>query len=169
MHQKTGIEAINVVLDKHKQDLMRIPTATGIAICAKEIKNKISMKKNSIKIVYAFIALFCLTPLAWSQQPRYLSTGIGIDQREQSHDDYSAKIIFFVNGGAYLAYINVTVLDAKGKVIFQGTSIGPWFFIDLAAGNYQVIATRKNSDKQSARFSGAAAGQRSVPLLFPNR
>ncbi len=125
------------------------------------------MKRIFKYVMGGLVMVTSLTQFAWAEAPRHLSTGIGIDQRQDNHEDYSTKILFFVTGGAYLADMEVTIKDKQGNLIYQGTSSGPWFFIDLPPGDYQVIGVRGNGDTQSARFHVATNGRTAVGLLYP--
>ena len=128
------------------------------------------MKKSGfIKSFIVVVATLFFSASAWSQEIKHLSTGIGYSERQAPYSDYSTKIVLFVTGGAFLANVNVTVLDMKDKVLFQGVSQGPWFLINLEPGEYQVIAKRKSGETQSARFTVKSGQQTRVPLLFPQK
>ncbi|MBW1802421.1 MAG: carboxypeptidase regulatory-like domain-containing protein [Deltaproteobacteria bacterium] len=73
----------------------------------------------------------------------YISGGIGSDERKallQTGKAYSLKIMFAVKGGAYLADVKVVIKNPAGKKLFEGVSEGPWMFIKLRPGKYQVSA-----------------------------
>ena len=77
----------------------------------------------------------------------YYSGGVGITEREQMKDmtrDCNLKLVFDTRTGAYLSAINVKIQDAKGKVLIDTTSKGPWFSAKLPAADYRVTASFGN-------------------------
>ena len=73
----------------------------------------------------------------------YISGGIGSDERKallQMGKAYSLKLMFAMKGGAYLADVKVVIKSFSGKKIFEAVSEGPWIFINLHPGKYQVSA-----------------------------
>lgn len=115
------------------------------------------------------IVLFLIAQISIADEPRTLSTGIGIDQREEAHPDFSAKLVFFVKSSAYLANMNVEIVDNRRKLIAHTTSQGPWLFVNLPAGQYYAIVTRQNGDTQSSYFRVKPGKQTEVALMFPDR
>ena len=60
--------------------------------------------------------------------------------------DYNLHLLFAVRGtGEYLADIPVTIADAKGKVLVEAVSQGPFFYARLLAGRYRVTAGKGSS------------------------
>ncbi len=98
--------------------------------------------------------LSLITPaLALAQgSPRTLSGGVGKDERVRN-PDFSVRIEFAELSGAYLADVSVVVYDADGKTIVDETADGPWFYADLAPGDYRVVAARKDGARQGAAFT----------------
>ena len=90
----------------------------------------------------------------------YISGGIGTDEREvlsAEAKNYNLKVVFATKGKAYLADIAVKIKDESGKLVLDATSVGPWFFTNLAPGKYTVIATMKEealSQKMEIKQSG---------------
>lgn len=97
---------------------------------------------------------------------RIHSTGIGEEQRQEIHSDFSLKLVFFVHTGAFLANINVEISTQFGKQLLKTNSYGPWLFVDLEPGMYTVSASRKNGDRQSALFSISKGAQKTISLMF---
>jgi hypothetical protein len=82
----------------------------------------------------------------------YASGGIGLEEREAltaRYGNFSLKLLFAVEGGAYLSDVKVDIADGKGKKVFTGSANGPWFFVKLAPGKYVVTATMKGKEKQN--------------------
>jgi hypothetical protein len=75
----------------------------------------------------------------------YVSGGIGQSELSSLHakrGDYSLWVITAaMKSGAYLADVEVSVRDAKQRVVFKERLDGPWLFIDLPLGRYEVEAS----------------------------
>ena len=125
-------------------------------------------KKNFIRYTLFLITLILCTHNAFAQ-PRTLSTGIGIDQRQDTHSDYSLKLIFFVDTGGLLANMDLEITKINGNPVLTTNSYGPWFFVDLTPGTYRITATRQNGDSQGAVISISTRKQRTVALMYPDR
>jgi len=122
-----------------------------------------------MKLITKSSILIFLTLLAGNYayaELRILSTGIGEDQRQELHADYSLKLVFFVHTGAFLANIDVEISTPSGKQLLKTSSYGPWLFVDLESGMYKVSASRKNGDRQSALFSVLKGEQKTISLMF---
>lgn len=126
-------------------------------------------RPRPLKQVKIFLFLLFFFASTSSAQINTLSTGIGLDQREQAHPEFPLKLVFFVEGGAYLADINVEIIMSGSEKIVDTNSSGPWFFAALENGNYVVTATRKNGDIQRVSFSIQGNQQKVISLMFPNR
>jgi hypothetical protein len=62
--------------------------------------------------------------------------------------DYSLKLIFSNKKGEYLSDVIVKILDWNGKTILTTVSNGPWLFIDLPTGVYDLEASLKGDRKK---------------------
>ena len=77
----------------------------------------------------------------------YYSGGVGITERTQMKDmtkGFNLKLIFDTKTGAYLSSVAVKIEDAKGKVLIDTVSQGPWFSARLPADNYRITASFDN-------------------------
>ena len=82
----------------------------------------------------------------------------GISEEEaatirQNAKNFSLQVLF--SGGAvggWLTDVSMMILDGNGKTVFWKKSSGPMLYIDLPAGDYQVIG-RYNGERQSKRFT----------------
>jgi hypothetical protein len=77
----------------------------------------------------------------------YQTGGVGIEERAamlKGVKDYSLKLIFATTKGLYLAAIPVQIKTPEGKVILSKESNGPWFWVNLPTGKYEVVASYKN-------------------------
>lgn len=124
------------------------------------------MKKNSITVIGLIIMVCgCVTLCFSADEPTFLSNekyyegipymsgGIGLDEREALSArcrDYSLKLIFAVQGGEFLADVEVRISDSTGKKVLDGVSEGPWFYTNIPSGNYTVSATLTGKPQQQA-------------------
>jgi hypothetical protein len=87
----------------------------------------------------------------------YMTGGITIEERQRMSEqssEYNLKLIFAENAGIYLADVKVAIENDQGEQIGNVTSPGPWFFIQLPPGKYDVKAT----------FDGRTMAVRKVPV-----
>ncbi len=60
---------------------------------------------------------------------------------ERQKDHYSLWVTTAARGtGAYLADVQLKIHDAKKQLVFNQPLTGPWLFIDLPLGRYEVEA-----------------------------
>jgi len=81
----------------------------------------------------------------------FMSGGVGEREREilkEMGRDYSLKLIFLNKKGEYLSDVIVKILDWNGKTILTTVSNGPWLFIDLPTGVYDLEASLKGDRKR---------------------
>lgn len=62
----------------------------------------------------------------------------GLAHLNLDNEAYNLKIIYNFESGNYLSLINVKIQNTKGKVLLDTVVKGPWFFVRLPAGRYQV-------------------------------
>jgi len=76
---------------------------------------------------------------------RYVSGGASASELVALHGQRDAFSLWVVTtalkSGAYLADVEVTIRDARKQIVFQQKLEGPWLFIDLPLGSYEVEAT----------------------------
>jgi hypothetical protein len=74
----------------------------------------------------------------------YASGGVSHEELAALHakrDSYSLWVITAaMKSGAYQADVRVTIRDAKQRLVFDRRLDGPWLFIDLPLGRYEVEA-----------------------------
>jgi len=81
----------------------------------------------------------------------FMSGGIGREEREQMlkmAQGYNLKLAFADRHGEYLSDVKVTVADEHGKQILSTTSAGPWLYVDLPQGKYDVKASYGNRTEE---------------------
>ncbi|HWP59682.1 MAG TPA: carboxypeptidase-like regulatory domain-containing protein [Candidatus Acidoferrales bacterium] len=74
----------------------------------------------------------------------YMAGGVGSDEREQMSREaraYNLKLMFTEDMGVYLADVRVRIRDRSGKELVNVVSGGPWFFVQLPPGNYDIEAS----------------------------
>lgn len=90
-------------------------------------------------------------PLHRSGEVRYFSAGVGIEERSAEYPPFTLKMIFTAGGKPYLAGVDVTIQPAKGGAAIMITRAqveGPWLFVDLPAGTYDIAAA--HGDRRQA-------------------
>jgi hypothetical protein len=110
-----------------------------------------NMKISALRPILAVAAL-ALTGLAWSvetgstaQGRPYVSGGVSNEELQDLHaarEKFSLWVITAARrSGAYLSDVQVNVKDAKRRIVFDGRLDGPWLFVDLPLGRYDIEAT----------------------------
>lgn len=83
---------------------------------------------------------------------RYVSGGVGEGERAELDalsDQFNLRLLFAMQGsGEYLSAVRVTILDARGGTVLTAESKGPWFFAQLAPGDYTVEASAPGQAQQ---------------------
>jgi hypothetical protein len=75
---------------------------------------------------------------------RFMSGGVGLEERQRMLEmapGYDLKLSFADRLGHYLSDVNVTVSDEHGKQVLITTTKGPWLYIKLPQGKYDVKAS----------------------------
>jgi len=100
----------------------------------------------------------------------YFSAGVGVEERRAEYPPFSLKLVFTAGGKPYLTGVDVTFRTEKG----EGTPItisheqinGPWLFIDLPSGTYDISAMY-GDQKQDVRAIKIVEGhQKTVHLRW---
>lgn len=97
-----------------------------------------------------------------------VSGGVSLNARDSlrtQERDANVKLVFALNTGNYVSDVRVKVTDAKGKVVIDDTSNGPWLLAKLPAGSYTAAATY-NGHTVTQRFS-AGSGLRTAQFRWP--
>ncbi len=82
-------------------------------------------------------------PLYRSGGIPYFSAGVGRVEREAVYPPFSLKLVFTAGGKPFVTGATVTVRDREGTKILTvpaDENNGPWLFIDLPEGTYDVSA-----------------------------
>ena len=81
-----------------------------------------------------------------AQDRRYIAGGIGLDESEQmkaAAHGFPLAITVASKSGAYLADSQITIEDARGTAVLDTKLEAPYLLVDLAPGQYKVVATLK--------------------------
>jgi hypothetical protein len=135
--------------------------------------------RTSRIVAVALLGLACIAPGAGAKSGQvvtsssgipYVSGGAGteeIDQLRSMEKDFNLKMVFALTSGAYLAEVNVSILDAGNKVVLDTLAEGPWFLVRLPPGTYQVNASYRANVEHRTVAVGAGTLS-TVELRWPN-
>ena len=71
---------------------------------------------------------------------------------EALSNQFNLRLLFAMQGsGEYLSAIRVNILDAHGATILTAESKGPWFFAQLAPGDYTVETSIPGQAQQQSQ------------------
>jgi hypothetical protein len=80
-----------------------------------------------------------------TQGIRYVSGGVSDEELVQlraQRNSYSLWVVTAAKkSGSYLAEVQVVVRDVRRGMVFHGLSDGPWLFVNLPPGQYEVQAS----------------------------
>jgi hypothetical protein len=89
------------------------------------------------------------------QSIRYVSGGVGEGERAELNalsSQFNLRLLFARQGsGEYLSAVRVNIRDARNGMILSTESKGPWFFAQLAPGDYIVEASAPDQAQQQAQ------------------
>ena len=110
-----------------------------------------------------------LLPLHRAGGIRYFSAGVGLEERMAEYPPFSIKMVFTAGGKPFLSGVAVTIHPAKGGAavtIPQEQVEGPWLFVDLAPGVYDVMATHRDSKQGLKGITVEAGKQKTIHLRW---
>jgi len=91
---------------------------------------------------------------------QYVCGGIGSDEStamRAAMKDHPLALLFARAGGAYLANVDVTVMDDKGGTALAMRASGPVCLVDLPAGRYTIQATSNGATKSETVTVGSGS------------
>lgn len=122
---------------------------------------------SRVVILTALLSLaVCLTATFAVAGVATLSAGVGKEDRIVQ-TKYSLKLVFARAVGEYLSGVKVRILDIHGTTILTKTSEGPWLWVRLPPGKYQVIAARGDGLATAAKIEIGESGQNHLYLTWP--
>jgi hypothetical protein len=108
-----------------------------------------------------------IIPLYRAGEARYFSTGVGLEEREAEYPAFALKLVFTAGGKPFLSGVSVTIQGAKGmeKIVIPGERVtGPWLFVDLPAGSYDISAVQA-TETQTLKAVKVERGKTKVVYL----
>ncbi len=103
---------------------------------------------------------------------RYISTGVGIEERRATYPSFPLKVIFADRSGAYVTAVAVAILDREGQTILefaQEDIVGPWLLVDLPRGSYTVKGTRAHVPPVTKQVQLHASTPQTIYLSFASQ
>jgi hypothetical protein len=107
---------------------------------------------KTVALAAEFPPAIMITEGKTAQGYPYLSGGVGSDERiamEERGKAFNVKFIFAETSGPFLATVNLEIFGSKNEAILSFTTTGPWFYIQLPPGIYNVKATFAGQSKQA--------------------
>lgn len=98
---------------------------------------------------------------------RIATGGVGFEERETLERDrgYNLKVIAAMQGGQYLADVDVTILDAAGTPVVTTRTNGPWLMAELPPGGYRLVADYRGTS-QTRDFSVVRGARQEIVLRW---
>ncbi len=109
-------------------------------------------------------------PLYRSGDVRYFCAGVGLEERQADYPPFPLKIILVAEGGAYLTHVAVTIRDESGALsidIPKERVTGPWVFVDLPPGIYNLSAVRDGDTRERTHFKILPNSTRTLYFRWP--
>jgi hypothetical protein len=97
----------------------------------------------------------------------FVSGGIAHKEREileQMGKEYTLKLVFSNKKGQYLSDVIVKICDPKGDSVLTTVSIGPWLFVDLPSGIYNLEATSRTDRKKVSEIQVEEGSQKVIAI-----
>jgi hypothetical protein len=149
---------------------MRVETASL------EERNMNIRLRDCLRSALAASLLVC-TAATWAAQTgktpqgvSYTSGGVSLEEREALQAQGGGYSLWVVTAamksGAYLSGVRVMIRDAKKSVVFEGELGGPWLFINLPLGRYEVETAFKGQAKK--RITTIHQGDHHQALFYFN-
>jgi hypothetical protein len=89
---------------------------------------------------------------------------VGLEERAAEYPPFPLKVVFTAGGKPYLSGVSVTIQSAKGGTVLTvppDQVEGPWLFVDLPAGDYDVMAAHRDN-KQGLKGVKVEAGKQKI-------
>ncbi len=92
----------------------------------------------------------------------------GISEEERAlAPDAGTRLVFFVSAGSFLSDIAVNITNSSGQEVVNVTTNGPWLYLNLPSGTYDVRAQRRNGDVQSLKVDIDENADQEFAFMFP--
>jgi hypothetical protein len=100
----------------------------------------------------------------------YFSAGVGLEERRAEYPPFSLKLVFTAGGKPYLTGVDVTVRREKEEglpiTISHEQINGPWLFIDLPSGTYDISAMYGDQKQEVNGLKVIEGHQKTVHLRW---
>jgi len=113
-------------------------------------------------LMTALLSVLCTS--AFAQELVVYNGGIGSDERE-AVTATGTRLVFFQEGGAFVARVEVQIQDQNGREVLNTTSLGPWLILKLPRGRYQVQASLDPTNTRSG-YIEVDAGNEEYAFMF---
>ena len=100
---------------------------------------------------------------------RYFSAGVGKEERRLHYPAFPLKLVLAKDNGSFLAYVSVEIRNQNGSLAAKIPAkhvTGPWLFIDLETGVYEIVATNKHGEKVKRRVPIKANDPLALPFYW---
>lgn len=143
---------------------------TSGSVCAKPTV-RIADSGNALELLYPAEkgSYQDKIPIHRSGEIRYFSAGVGIEEREAVYPPFPLKVVLTAGGRPYVAGVTLTIREAKGGVVttIPGDQIaGPWLFVDLPPGVYDVSGTMGELTERVRSFRVEKGKTKTLHLRF---
>ena len=100
---------------------------------------------------------------------KYFSAGVGLEERSAHYPPFPLKLIFVAGPRTYLNQVSVAIAETAGKVrlaVPRERVTGPWLFVDLPPGTYDITAEGTGKAQVKERVTIAAKEHKTVYLRW---
>lgn len=100
---------------------------------------------------------------------RYFSAGVGMAERAVEYPPFPIKIVLTAGGKPYVARVGVEIASLDGAIqaaIPVEHVTGPWLFLDLPAGTYDLTGVRGEEKPQLRRVTVQPGSSQTLYLRF---
>jgi len=109
-------------------------------------------------------------PLHRSGNIRYFTAGVGLLERQAEYPPFSLKLVFTAGGKPYLTGVDVAIRALNGETaitIPKEEVEGPWLFVDLPTGTYDITATYGTQQQSLKGMKIIAGKQKTLYVRWP--
>jgi hypothetical protein len=117
------------------------------------------------------VALACAVLVGTSvaqPAPPVRTGGVGEDERRAMEGEarYNLKVVTAERSGAYVADVDIAVLDERGQRVVATRMTGPWLLAELPPGRYRVVADL-GGERQARDVVVGRTGRQEIVLQWP--
>ena len=147
-------------------------TGVGLTYAAGDLHARIGQSGEYLELEYSNNGQIIkeYLPLHQIGEIRYFSAGVGLEERQAEYPAFSLKLIFTAGGKPYLSGVDVAIQPLNGEAaikIPKEQVEGPWLFVDLPSGTYDIIATYGTQERSSTGVKIAAGTPKTLYLRWP--